>query len=161
MNSNAWVDARLQSPKDFLNFGSKFVYKNCQLHLKIHWILTWYIVWPAGWLLYCGIWQDLLSRMIANANILHNFPHSRKYKYLVASEFLLCTISSVNLLSSNKFPLFQFLAVCFFSLGPPLWWSWSKECSKCTLWAPPRHSFLNSLTVQVLDLIQGQLSALC
>ena len=46
-------------------------------------------------------------------------------------------------------------------LGPPLWWSWSKECSKCTLWAPPRHSFLNSLTVQVLDLIQGQLSALC
>ena len=45
---------------DFLNLESKFVDKNCQLHLKIHWILTWYIVWPAGWLLYCGIWQDLL-----------------------------------------------------------------------------------------------------
>ena len=31
--------------------------------------------------------------------------------------------------------------------------SWSKECSKCTLWAPPRHSFLNSLVLVVLYLI--------
>ena len=83
--------------KDFLNLGSKFVNKKCQLHLRIHWILTWYIVWPAGWLLYCGIWQDLLLRMTANANISHNFPHSRKLEYCIASEFLLCTISFITI----------------------------------------------------------------
>ena len=154
------LDQEKSSNWGLIIYNSKFYFQSMAFSvatpfsaLLFHWSMFWInILWAAT------------NSDDGNAHFLFLWPLTRAKSKLrncyVEQDFVLSHIFKYKWIKTVKLLPMQFLLNSLYyrswlgySLGPPLWWSQNhearsvlravgyKECSKCTLWAPPRRHF--------------------